>query len=124
MTETIQSTGNENNLFKFTGPYRIYTSYNVSSTLERMLVFSPKTIGKFINTSQQENPLQDISKETSTDAIVTIFDQDFEMADEAKWDMQFAGSPETLDLLAREGHEEYYGGLADEFDPNNDPDAP
>ena len=59
----------------------------------------------------------------SGDVRITIetIDAEYEAADEALWEQQFASSPKTLDFLAREAREEYYAGLAEEFDPDNDP---
>ncbi len=43
-----------------------------------------------------------------------------EIADDALWDKQFANSPDTLNLLEREGLADYCAGLTEEFDPDED----
>jgi hypothetical protein len=40
------------------------------------------------------------------------------------WDETFAKSQDILDQLADEAHAEYLAGLTEDFDPDNDPDAP
>lgn len=56
--------------------------------------------------------------------IIQTIDAEAEAADDVAWATQFANSPDTLDFLAREAHEEYAAGLTDDFDPDTDPDAP
>ncbi len=56
--------------------------------------------------------------------IIETIDPEAEAGDDAQWDEQFASSPDVLEFLAREGHEEYLQGLTDDFDPDTDPDAP
>ena len=43
---------------------------------------------------------------------------------DALWDEKFANSQDVLDRLADEGHQAYLAGETEEFDPDNDPDAP
>jgi hypothetical protein len=43
---------------------------------------------------------------------------------EALWDAQFAASQDVLEQLADEAHQEYLAGLTEDFDPDNDFDAP
>lgn len=40
------------------------------------------------------------------------------------WDEKFAASQDVLDQLADAGHREYMAGQTEEFDPDNDPNAP
>ena len=56
--------------------------------------------------------------------IIETIDPEAEAEDDARWDEQFAASPDVLDLLAREARSEYSAGLTDDFDPDDDPDAP
>jgi hypothetical protein len=56
--------------------------------------------------------------------IIETINPDAETADDALWDEQFAKSQDVLDFLAKEARDEYYAGLTDDFDPDNDPDAP
>ncbi len=56
--------------------------------------------------------------------IIETIDLEAEAEDDAQWNEQFAASPDVLDLLAREAHEEYLQSLTDDFDPDADPDAP
>jgi hypothetical protein len=57
--------------------------------------------------------------------IIETIDPDLE-ADEALWDEQFANpkSQALFDLLAKQVLEEDAAGLLEDFDPDNDPDAP
>lgn len=43
---------------------------------------------------------------------------------DALWDEKFAASQDVLDKLADAAHREYLAGETEEFDPDNDPDAP
>jgi hypothetical protein len=45
-------------------------------------------------------------------------------ADEALWDEQFAKSQDLLERMANKAIEEDEAGLTEEFDPDNDADAP
>jgi len=56
--------------------------------------------------------------------IIETINAQEEADDDVLWDKQFANSPDTLDLLAHEAREEYHAGLTDNFDPDDDPDAP
>lgn len=47
-----------------------------------------------------------------------LIDAEEEAADAALWDEQFARSPNALDALAQEAHEEYLAGLTEDFDPD------
>lgn len=47
-----------------------------------------------------------------------------EKLDNVLWDAQFAASQDMLDQLADEAHQEYLAGQTEDFDPDNDPDAP
>lgn len=40
------------------------------------------------------------------------------------WDEKFAASQDVLDQLADAAHQEYLDGQTEDFDPDNDPDAP
>jgi hypothetical protein len=53
-----------------------------------------------------------------------LIETDAERIDDALWDAQFAASQDILDLLAEEARAEHSAGLTEEFDPDNDPDAP
>ena len=44
--------------------------------------------------------------------------------DDVLWDAQFAASQDMLDQLVDEAHQEYLAGKTEDFDPDNDPDAP
>jgi hypothetical protein len=44
------------------------------------------------------------------------------IADEALWDKQFGESQDVLDRLADSIHADYVAGLAEDFDPDTDPD--
>ena len=56
--------------------------------------------------------------------ITIEYDDDAIAADEALWDDQFARSQDLLDKLSEQAHQEYLAGLTEDFDPDNDPDAP
>ena len=43
---------------------------------------------------------------------------------DAIWDEKFAASQDVLDQLADAGHQDYLSGQTEDFDPDNDPDAP
>lgn len=57
------------------------------------------------------------------DVRITIESLDIE-ADEALWDEQFAKSKDVLKRMALKAIEEDEDGLTEDFDPDNDPDAP
>ena len=57
------------------------------------------------------------------DVRITIEPLDIE-ADEALWDEQFARSQDALKRMALKAIEEDESGLTEDFDPDNDPDAP
>ena len=49
-------------------------------------------------------------------------DLEAEARAEARWQTLFAQSSPILEALAQEAHGEYLAGLAEDFDPDNDPD--
>lgn len=57
-------------------------------------------------------------------AVVSVTRWMLEAADDVWWDYQFRRSPQVLEMLAREAHEEFLAGLTEDFDPYNDPDRP
>jgi hypothetical protein len=43
---------------------------------------------------------------------------------DALWDAKFAASQDALERIADEAHQEYLAGQTEDFDPDNDPNAP
>lgn len=56
------------------------------------------------------------------DALRALLHDALEFYDDL-WDKKFADSQDVLDRLADEAHAEYLAGLAEDFDPDDDPDA-
>jgi hypothetical protein len=73
---------------------------------------------ELLNTLARERGLN------APDAALHALLQDAAALYDALWDKTFADSQDVLERLADEGLAEYAAGLTEDFDPDNDPDAP
>ena len=73
--------------------------------------------------TQIEALAQERGLDAPADVLLALFHEAIAAYD-ALWDEKFAASQDVLDQLADAGHQEYLAGQTEEFDPDNDPDAP
>lgn len=71
-----------------------------------------------LNTLAQERGLD------TPEAVLRTLLYDAVQIYDALWDKKFAESQDLLDRLADDAHAEYRAGRTEDFDPDNDPDAP
>jgi hypothetical protein len=78
-------------------------------------------------TEEEEALITTLARERGLDApadVLRALLHDAVEIYDALWDKTFAESQDVLDALADEAHAEYLAGLTEDFDPDNDPDAP
>lgn len=101
-------------------PYNATVAYIVVDAVPLL----PQSVTYYLVASDDQVSVEVIPNRTyNYSADLNPVPDDETLAD-AEWDALFAESRDILEQLAQEAHEEYLAGLAEDFDPDNDPDAP